>query len=369
MALLFMDGMDQYTSNADFLDKWDESHTTVADFKSGGGAFGGGAIRVHGRPYSTAPLGKYIPGIFGQATDLANASAASNTLFVSYWAWFNDTSAATNYHVEFRARHDAGVPTATVGWASNKVTLYSGNFRSLAATSVGANIATGQWVLVEIAYVAGNAGVGSLEVWHDGVSMIADTTSDWAYADSADVGEVNFGVSATATSTTGGWVDIDDVVIYDDTGTTMNSRLGGHKIRTQLPTADATQNDFTPASGVDNYAMVDESGGIDTATYLESSTATDAEVFTHGAMTEIPTEIWAVGSNSVLYEASAGTTPREFVGRAIPVSTERDGATRSTLPTSNYRTRTTYWEENPETSSEWTVSAIDGSEFGLEITK
>jgi len=369
MALLFMDGMDQYTTNADFPDKWDETHTTVANFKSGGGKFGGGAIRVHGRPWSTAPLGKRIPGIFAQKTDLANASAASDTLFVSYHAWFNDTSAATNYHVEFGSGHLNTNATCTVGWASNKVTIYKGNARTLAATSVGANIATGQWVLVEIAFVCGNAGVGSCEVWHDGVSMIADTTSDFAYADAGSVGTVNFGVSATATSTTGGWVDVDDVVIYDDTGSTMNARMGGHKIRTHIADADATQNDFTPSAGTDHAALVGTAGGINTATYLESSTATDAEVFTHTAQAEIPTEIYAVGSNSVLYEAAAGTTPREFVGRTIPVSTERDGSARYTMPIAQYWTRSTYWEVNPEDSLEWEVADIDGAEFGLEITK
>jgi len=369
MALIFMDGMDQYTANTDFPDKWDETHTTVADFKSGGGKFGGGAIRVHGRPYSTAPLGKLIPGIFGQATDPTDTSAASNTLFLTYWAWFNDTSAATNYHVEFRSRSDNGVAAVTIGWASDKVTIYTGTFRSLAATSVGADIATGQWVLVEVALVCGNAGVGSCEVWHDGVSMVSDSAADYAYSNAASIGSVQFGVSATATGTTGGWVDLDDVVIYDDTGTEMNTRIGiGHKIHTLSPTAEGTTNSWTPQSGTDNSAMVDESGGIDTATYVESSTAAQEDLYDVTAMSEVPTEIYGVASNIVCYEAAAGTSPRGITHRVVPVSTDRDATEQFTLPISTYYTRQAIWELNPEDSAEWEVADIDGAEFGFELS-
>ena len=368
MALIFMDGCDQFSANTDFPDKYDETHTSVSNFKSGGGKWGGGAIRVHGRPYSTAPLAKWVPGIFGQATDPGNASAASNTLFISYWAWFNDTSAAANYHVELRTSHDNGQATCTIGWASDKVTIYSGQFRSLVSTSVGADIANGQWVLVEIVFVAGNAGVGSCEVFHDGVSMIANTASDFAYSDAASVGSVQFGVSATADATTGGWVDIDDIVIYDSTGSNMNSRLGGHKIHTLLPTAEGTTNSWTPASGSDNSDMVDESGGIDTATYLESSTAAQEELYSMSAMTETPTEIYAVASNVVCYEAAAGTSPRGLTHRVVPVSTDRDAAEQYTLPYSTYMTRQAIWELNPEDTDTWEVADVDGAEFGFELS-
>jgi len=356
MALIFMDGFDGYDDDADVANKWDHARTAEIELQSGGGAFGGDALRIHGTyGYSTPPLAKYIN----------YRNGLGNDLFVTFWAKFNDTSGGV-FMMGFGSSHSGQQrDNGRVAWNADKVTLYQ-NTGPAKATSV-ASISNGAWVHVSIRMRAGAGGVAEFEVYHDDVLMVDDTTNAYIYLLMGDTGMIHFG--GTGTASTGGYWDIDDLVIYDDTGSTMNSHIGLHKIHTLRPTANGSvaNNSTLNGGGSSNYEAVDDDPGADTATYLTTSTVGHIDTFEFDAMPEEPSEIFAVQSNIVMYEDATGTTPRTFAHKTVLSATEYDSDDQHTLPLDTYKARTASWEVNPDTAAEWTKSEIDAAEFGFEI--
>lgn len=68
-----------------------------------------------------------------------------------------------------------------------------------------------------------------------------------------------------------------DVTIFTGDGTAPNDLIGDYRIECLIPTADTAQSDFTPSTGTDNYAMVDEVTTVNDADYVSGSTVTDKD--------------------------------------------------------------------------------------------
>jgi len=140
-----------------------------------------------------------------------------------------------------------------------------------------------------------------------------------------------------------------------------NGAGDGESIETLRPTSDLVQN-WTPSSGTDHYALVDESAE-DTADYLRVTNFYKPELF------DIPNVSVSSGKtiNSVTIKARVLTNTADatdFVLRAYISGTSYDSSNFAAIGTS-YGTVSYTWLLNPRTSSAWTSADIDSSYWGF----
>lgn len=158
-------------------------------------------------------------------------------------------------------------------------------------------------------------------------------------------------------------VDISDWYINDETGIAPNNTFLGSRWQVEVlrPTAEAAGIAFTPATGTDNSAMVDDAPRHD-ADATENHSTGDAQVdrFTTGNSLALQ----AVNSVSVVNVARHEGTAQNFRAKIFEGATGGDGADEALVGTfTAYRE---LFETNPDTSLQWTVTEIEASEFGYE---
>jgi hypothetical protein len=100
---------------------------------------------------------------------------------------------------------------------------------------------------------------------------------------------------------------LDDIYVINDQGSEFTERLGEEtRVYIVYPTADASPNEWTPSTGVDNYAVVDENPQNETD-YLDGTTTGDEELFTIGNYTGTDREVIACMPEAVCVLTSAGS--------------------------------------------------------------
>lgn len=148
-------------------------------------------------------------------------------------------------------------------------------------TAPGA-LTPGGWNYVEIEFKPASSSNGYVRVYVDGNLVINESSRSTAQSFYTSRG---FALDmATSTPGTGSdFIAFDDVYLLDADGSTHTERLGERRVIVTVPNSDETPNDWTPASGVDNYAMLD---GVepDNAVYVEADTSGDDD---HYGLTDI----------------------------------------------------------------------------------
>jgi len=159
---------------------------------------------------------------------------------------------------------------------------------------------------------------------------------------------------------------IDDIYICDIDGTTNDDFLGRVFIEGVLPSADGDSSDWTPASGTDNYAMVDEVPTDDDTSHVESGTEDDTDLYDYGDLSTITTE-------PILgLQVSTDVRMNEFPGDIDLYQTVKSGSTASDGEATNiaddsYEVAARILETDPDTSSAWTASGVNGTQFGIKV--
>ena len=211
------------------------------------------------------------------------------------------------------------------------------------------------WHYVELKVVI-DSSVGSWELRVDGV-------------ESASGSGVNTGTPASLIEFGLDYYDqyIDDIYICDGDGTANNDFIGPAYVEGLLPTSDGNSSDWTPSSGTDNYALIDESPSDLDGTDNVSTTTQDAkDTYGYADLTSSPDLIRGVQVNTdarkltvanqdLAHVARSGTT--ETTSTSIAVTDETDFATVSDV-----------FEQGPDTSAAWTPTGVNAVEFGFEKT-
>lgn len=123
---------------------------------------------------------------------------------------------------------------------------------------------------IEVQWLLSDAGIGFCKVWVDGTLEINVSSTDLGSGEEWD----SWGVrSSSAFNRSHDW---DDLAIQDANGT----RLGdGHRIWTASPDSDSGTNEWTPTTGTDHYAMVDDTDPDQGTTLLSASGVGQREEF------------------------------------------------------------------------------------------
>jgi len=151
-----------------------------------------------------------------------------------------------------------------------------------------------------------------------------------------------------------------DFYLCDTTGPDNNDFLGELRGDLMLPDAPGANQDFTPSTGSDHEAVIDEVPPSATD-YLESSVTGDKDTHTVTPLTGID-NIVAVQINNWFFKSDAGYA----AGRSLLVSgaTEDTGVTLAAPLDPIYQLDS--WELDPNTSAAWTLANLNAIEIGTE---
>ncbi len=271
MSFLHIAGFDFHGAAAADFDRYDPTPTDVT-WESASGKFGGGNLRVLTntnnikRTVSTTVQREGWAAFYMKRAIDANDNAE--------FFLIGGTSGAIHFWIEVGNSDRKSGPT------DHQIILLNQN-DTLLGTSIntftGSESSPSEYFHMEVFWKLGQ-GDGEFKLWVDDNLEI-------------DVSSLTLGQPVTSLDDWRHWrsegvqgflrvndsVRLDDLVIQDVGG----ARLGaGHRVWTSLPDSD-TSSEFTPSTGGDNFAMVDDAVPDQDATYVESTGVDDRDVYGH----------------------------------------------------------------------------------------
>ena len=220
------------------------------------------------------------------------------------------------------------------------------------------SIQAGVWYYVEVK-VTINDTTGSYEVRLNGVNVMSGSNVDTQQTANATADGFKFYGDTYAT------VLLDDLYVLDGTGSTNNDFLGDMKVSAILPNGDVSgESDFTRSGGTPNYENVDENPSDDDASYVESGTSNDRDLYDYenidagvtgikGVQINTQARVTDAQSQTLITSCKSNTTVSEDSGESIGSTT--------------YNTSYRVMEQDPDTSAAWTASGLNAASFGVKV--
>ena len=214
----------------------------------------------------------------------------------------------------------------------------------------------GAWVYVEFKAECLTSG-GSYELRVDGAVEVTGTG-----VDTADSGSDGWDSVAMRYGSLSSRVYLDDIYVIDTSGTTNNDYLGAVVVEGLVPTAEGTSADWGSQGNTNNGINV---GDTSDSSYNKSDTNGNQDLYVYEDLQEIDGTIYGVQLNSQLAMNEVGSRTVKTQYRD-PDTTEADIESH-TLSSTVIDSYASVLEENPTSSTAWTVSDIDDGEFGIEV--
>ncbi len=336
MALLLIDGFEQYSSNAHLHRAgWQDEGTNWIPVT--GRHSGGQAIRGN-----LNSQGIRTP-IFN-ATDVITVGVAIN---------FFQGISATN-HVFMSLRNGGVTHVDLICTSAGELQIQAdGSF--LEATS-GLGLVAGQYYYIELDVTIHDT-TGTYDVVVDGVSKMSNTGVDTRNGSTTTVDNVNFQTRSDAD------MRIDDLYVLDDAGSDNTGLLGDCRVETVFPDADGNEVDFTALSGA-NWTQVDD--GLtpdDDSTYNHSATATDRDLYGFSALSGDIDTIFGVQASMLVRKEEAGFREVRVIGRSNVTEVESGNKTLGV----NYTYKSHIFENDPDGGVNWDEAAVNAAQFGLDL--
>lgn len=227
----------------------------------------------------------------------------------------------------------------------------------LAITS-GLSLSTDAWHFLEFYWLISDT-IGEYEVRIDESAKLIDRAGT---ADTQNVTSKSTVMEVWFEGRSNGcyW---DHIYLCDTTGLTNNDFLGTNLVQTLAPDADGTTNNFTPLSGLDNYAMVDDGATPDDdTTYVSSATLNDSELYGFPAMNSASAVLGVQVTNHVR-KVDAGVRTVRCIARNGLTTVEGDILGVGT----DYRYVSHVFETDPDGGGAWDETAVNAAEFGITI--
>lgn len=203
--------------------------------------------------------------------------------------------------------------------------------------------------------------VGDVTIKVNGISVITLTGIDTRNAGNSTADRVSI-LGGIIGGNVGTNVDVDDVVIFDGTGTVNNSFTGDVRVQALLPSGAGTTTQWTPLSGA-NYTNVDEAIANGDTDYNSSATATQKDTYAYGDLT--PTAGTVLGVQWQDYSRKDDAGSRSVVPVYRTGGADFDGGVIAIGDT--YSVHREIKELNPNTAAAWTIAEINAAEFGVKL--
>jgi len=335
MALRFMDGFDHYAVPADIPRKYtsyNDSGSSIGLTGITGRRAGSTALQLRvSIDYVSLTLDDQQTWIVGFAVNLSGSEGTDLVRF------YDNTGA---------------VQAALAISSGGMLQLYRGG--TLLATATTA-LAINTWAYIETKLTIADSG-GVFEARLN-ESVVVTFTGDTKQSSTINTANRIYFVGRGSKNA------IDDLYICDGTGTVNNGYLGDCRVDSLKPVGVGTYAEFTPQGAASNWDCVDEVPYDVDATYNATNVTGKRDSFDcsnlaaiAGAISGVMLSIMArkddAGSRSLRSLTRVGGA--DYEGATIPVGTD-------------YRYALQVVEQNPNTSTAWTDTAINGAEFGYKL--
>ena len=341
MALLFADSFDHYAT-ADIETKW----TTNTNF----------AISANGRN-STSSLSMTVNGASPRSIT-KTVSPAGNTNTIIIGAAFK---CALNAIQEVFSIWDSAVEhvSLSVDTAGVMKVFRGSSAGTLLGTCSGA-LSSGVYAYIELKVLISDT-VGTVEVRVNGSTVLGPLTSQ----DTRNAGNASWtGIQLCnqGSNTTSWATHYDDLVIMDSTGAVNNDFMGDVRIKAQLPsTGNGSNTDFTPSTGTDHGALVDEATP-NTSDYNSSNTAGQRDTYNYPSL-GLSGTVKAVQTVMYWGKSDGGIRTVAPVHRISGVN--YDGTAVGIGTAFTYFMQV--YETSPATAAAWTTTEINSTETGGKV--
>ena len=332
MSLRFIDGFDHYNSATQ---KWTALGGAAPTFSSSGTRFGVGQYITGGTPYK---------GLDNQATWIVGVAFRVNAL------------GPTNSIILLR---DAGTAQLSVySNTSGNLVVYRGG--TIIATSTSSVLSVDVWYYLEFKATINNT-TGAYEVRLNGSTVTGLSATGVNTRQTAN----NYANEIMLSQGNASGNRFDDLYVCDSSGSTNNDFLGDVRVDTIMPTADGSATDFTPSTGTDNYAMVDDATPDSDSTYVSSSTVNHTDLYTFADLQSLTGSIF--GIQTVLWGRKDDAGVRSVAPAIKTGATTAVGDDFALAASYSYNLQV--METNPANSdAAWTISDVNNSEFGFRVT-
>lgn len=334
--MLWIDGFDNYSNLAQFLEKWE--YTSGNSVSTSGGRTGGYTRLTNdfNGPRKILPLGAHATWIVGFAMD---KRSNGGTQSLSFWS---NAGSQPQFVFLFDTRITA---KAYSGGSVPDTSSPLGQSPALSVPASGYDYYECMLTL--------SATVGVARVCKNGVEILTLTGINTKPNSGTTIDGIQL-------QTYAGQPDIDDLYILNGAGTVNNAFCGDCRVRQIVPTGAGSNTGFTPLSG-SNYQNVDEVP-FNTTDY--NTALADGTKDTY-SMTDIPD-----GATALVFAAMTSMyVAKTEAGTKYAAGVVRSGGTdyvRASQPLSTtFREYTQIEELNPATASVWSTTTLNAAEFGL----
>lgn len=332
MAIVFMDGMD-YVSAAQALTKAVRFFQTITYSQTPRITGTGNSVKFGTDGEWNSPVG-----LWNNATTVGFGAAwfcGSNQLQTDN-VWFINADNGGN-QIQINTR-----PTGVL-WVS----------RNGSQLGVDVPIVLDVWHYIECKVVIASSG-GSVIVKIDGNTIFNLTSQN-------TLGQSGYGASWLRFLSPSSNTFVDDLVMWDTSGSVNNDFMGDCKVYQLAPDANGDVNNFTPSTG-SNYQNVDETTPNDDTDYNESSTVNDVDRYSYATLTE-PGNIKGVQVNAYYRKTDAYIRSAKI--QAMSNTHLSEGSEK--FLGDSYKTDSSIFELNPDGSVAWTDTTINAATFGVKI--
>lgn len=201
--------------------------------------------------------------------------------------------------------------------------------------------------------------VGTIDIWFDGVNILSLTGLDTRNGGTDQyIDRIDFQGSTGLTYTA------DDIYIGNSVGTDFAAPLvGDFTVETLFPAAEGTPINWTPSSGVDNAALIDEAPGWNEDTdYNSTSTVTNVDDFDYDNLDDNTLAIKGVQVVTRARKTDAGAI--SFRNRIDSGASIGNGIDH--VLSTDWDTFSDPFEVDPQGGGAWTGARIEAAEYGYE---
>lgn len=363
MSFIFCDSFDHYAI-ADIERKWSK----IIPGPGSGGAQPVRTITLEEGRRSTDALKLFVSmgaTTSGGSQSLRQVFAAESTLIFGFafkQTWSGSLSATTNSTSTNNIwRLDSLGDTQL--WArlnlDNTISILRGNTASTVLGTTSFALNDSLYFYLEFKIVIHNT-TGSVEVRRDGMTILSLTNIDTLHVD-ATVNSLVLGNPSVGNSSSAAfWYD--DFYLLNGSGSTSNDFLNDVRIDAMYPNAEGNTIQWTPSTGTDNSALVDEAEFNGDTDYNSTGVVNNKDTLAFPNAPVSGAEYKAVQINMMCRKEDSGPAAVKAVIRLGGV--DYLGAERGVAI--DYRDAFEIFDRTPDDAGVWTSGDIDGAEFGYQ---
>lgn len=337
MAILFTDGFDSYgvTTGTNLLTRWPVS-ALQNNFSSSITPYG------YGQSYYNNSSTSYSQVTF----------TASSSFTVGMAVYLNTLNNATVISYPLIEMFSGATSMILMSiFNDGNIQVWRGGAGSVLVSSSGANLKAQTWYYIELSVFISDT-LGTVSVNVDGKNIINQSNLDTRNGTPTTVDTFRPQSNNNCTPY------IDDLYISDST-----TPLGPQRIYTLRPNADTVQKQWSPLSGVNNYAMVNETITDGNTSYVQASTVGDFDLYD---IADYPTATATIKAVTQLVWARKTDATVRTMNLTTKSGTTTTDSTAVTLATS-FSGYNKIYETDPNTGVAWTVSGVNALQIGQKV--